>query len=112
MSNTYTVHKVTSADGTVIGYRQLGSGPGLILVHGGMMGAQSFMKLGQMLASDFTVYIVDRRGRGLSGPHGDYSLAKESQDIRAVIKATGSTNIFGLSAGGIVALQTVLDEPS
>jgi pimeloyl-ACP methyl ester carboxylesterase len=108
----YTVHKTTSGDGTTIGYRQLGAGPGLILVHGGMMGSQNFMKLGQGLADGFTVYIVDRRGRGLSGPHGDYSLSKEAEDMRAVIKATGTTNIFGLSSGAIVTLQTALNEPA
>src|SRR6267154_1797860 len=105
VSVPYTAHTVRSADGTIIGYRQVGSGPGLILVHGGNMGSQNFMKLGQALADKFTVYIVDRRGRGLSGPAGDYSLAKESQDMRAIIQATGTSNIFGLSAGAIVALQ-------
>jgi pimeloyl-ACP methyl ester carboxylesterase len=63
------------------------------------------------LADAFTVYIPDRRGRGLSGPHGDYSLAKETQDMRAIIEATGATNLFGLSSGAIVALQTALEEP-
>src|SRR3982751_3826500 len=105
-TSTYTTHTATSADGTTIGYRQLGNGPGLILVHGGMMGSQNLMKLGQALANAFTVYVPDRRGRGLSGPAGDYSLAKESQDMRAVIKATGATNVFGLSSGAIVTLQT------
>ncbi len=109
---TYTVHKVTSKDGTIISYRQLGSGPGLILVHGGMMASQNFMKLGQALADTFTVYTPDRRGRGLSGPAGDYSLAKEVEDMLAVIKATGATNIFGLSAGAIITLNTALEEPT
>lgn len=74
------------------------------------MASQNFMKLGQALADTFTIYIPDRRGRGLSGPFGDYSLAKESQDMRAVIEATGATNIFGLSSGAIVTLQTALEE--
>ena len=108
----YTVNKVLSVDGTAIGYRKLGTGPGLLLVHGGMMGSQNFMKLGQALAVHFTVYIPDRRGRGLSGPAGDYSIAKETQDMRAVIKATNATSMFGLSSGAIVALQTALDEPA
>jgi len=30
----FSSDQVTSADGTAIGYRQIGSGPGLILVHG------------------------------------------------------------------------------
>jgi len=113
MSNTpYAVHKVTSTDGTIIGYRQLGTGPGLLLVHGGNMASQNFMKLGRALADTFTVYIPDRRGRGLSGPAGDYSLAKESQDMRAIIQATDASNIFGLSSGAIVTLQTALNEPA
>jgi pimeloyl-ACP methyl ester carboxylesterase len=63
---TYTTDFVTSKDGTKIGYRQLGSGPGLIIVHGGMQASQDFMALGDLLADDFSVYIPDRRARGLS----------------------------------------------
>ncbi len=106
----YCVHRVMSADSTIIGYRQLGSGPGLILVHGGMMGSQNFMKLGRALADTFTVYIPDRRGRGLSGSHGNYSLEREAEDMSAVVGQTGATNIFGLSSGAIVTLQTALHE--
>lgn len=108
----YCVHTVTSADGTIIGYRQLGSGPGLILVHGGMMGSQNFMKLGHALADTFTVYIPDRCGRGLSGFHGNYSLEREAEDMSAVVGVTGASNIFGLSSGAIVTLQTALNEPA
>ena len=43
---TYTTGSVTSKDGTIIGYRQLGSGPGIILVHGAVSSSQLFMKLG------------------------------------------------------------------
>ena len=32
----YTIGSVISADGTTIGYRQIGSGPGLVLLHGAM----------------------------------------------------------------------------
>ncbi|MGD0966538.1 MAG: hypothetical protein ABSA57_21950 [Candidatus Acidiferrales bacterium] len=42
----YNTGSVTSKDGTIIGYRQLGLGPGLILVHGGMQTSQNLMKLG------------------------------------------------------------------
>ena len=59
---------VISADGTLIGYRQLGQGPGLVLVHGAMESAQSHMQLAEALADTFTVYLPDRRGRGMSGP--------------------------------------------
>src|SRR5262249_58229191 len=89
-----------------------GSGAGLILVHGGMMGSQNFMKLGQALSDTFTVSIPDRRGRGLSGSHGNYSLEREAEDMSAVVGITGAANIFGLSSGAIVALQTALNEPA
>ena len=108
----YTTQAVRSPDGTNIGYRELGSGPSLMLVHGGMMGSQNFMKLGRVLADAFTVHIPDRRGRGLSGPHGNYSLQAEAEDMIAVAKATGAANIFGLSSGAIVTLQAALNEPA
>jgi pimeloyl-ACP methyl ester carboxylesterase len=48
----YSTGRVRSADGTTIGYRRCGRGPGLILLHGGMLAAQHFMKLAAALAAD------------------------------------------------------------
>jgi pimeloyl-ACP methyl ester carboxylesterase len=105
-------NQVTSADGTIIGYRKVGTGPGLILVHGGMMASQNFSQLAGALADSFTVYIPDRRGRGLSGPHGDsYCLARECEDMQALVRKTGAQYIFGLSSGAIIALETALAMP-
>jgi len=108
-----TTDSVLSADGTVIGYRQMGSGPGLILVHGGMQASQNFMKLAEALADSFTVYVVDRRGRGMSGTYGDhYSLNKDVEDIQALVNKTGAHYIFGLSSGAIITLQSALMTPA
>ena len=38
----YTKGSVTSKDGTIIGYRQIGHGPGIILLHGGVKGFSKF----------------------------------------------------------------------
>lgn len=109
----FTTDKVISADGTTIGYRQTGSGPKLILVHGGMMTSAQFSQLALALADAFTVYVPDRRGRGLSGPHGDhYCLDRECEDIRALVRKTGAQNMFGLSSGAIVALHAALTLPN
>ncbi len=109
----YSTGTVTSKDGSIIGYKQTGAGPGLILVHGGMMASQNFTKLGALLADAFTVYIPDRRGRGMSEQDTkEYGLAKESEDMQALVQITGAQNIFGLSSGAIIALQTALTEPS
>ena len=112
-SSAYTTGSVTSRDGTIIGYRQVGHGPGVIAVHGGMQAAQNLMKLAWALADSFTVYLPDRRGRGLSGPPGShYSLTTEGEDIAALAEATGARNIFGLSSGAIIALQAALVLPA
>ena len=109
---SYKTDSVISKDGTKIGFRQVGQGTGVILVHGSMMASQDLMKLAGLLSKDFAVYIPDRRGRGLSGPHGDnYGLLKESEDIQALVCKTGSRNIFGLSSGANVALHAALITP-
>lgn len=103
----FNTDHVISKDGTIIGYRQMGRGPGLILVHGAMMSSQNFTKLAEALSDVFTVYIPDRRGRGLSGPHGDaYNLDRECEDIQALVSQTKARDIFGLSSGAIVTLQS------
>ncbi|MFI6920600.1 alpha/beta fold hydrolase [Nonomuraea spiralis] len=105
--------QVLSADGTTIGYRRRGRGPGLILVHGGMQASQHFAKLAAALSTDFTVYVPDRRGRGLSGPHGaDFGVMREVEDIQALVTATGASQIFGLSTGALVVLRTALSTPA
>ena len=60
---------VTSRDGTPIGYLKTGRGPAVVLLHCSMESARSHTLLAGALAGDFTVYLPDRRGRGLSGPH-------------------------------------------
>lgn len=112
-SKAHKTDYAISKDGTKIGYRIYGNnGPGLILVHGGIMGAQNFDKLAGILAENFTVYVHDRRGRGLSANAFDHSLALEVEDIQAIIGQTGAVNIFGLSSGAIVTLQTALTTQS
>jgi pimeloyl-ACP methyl ester carboxylesterase len=109
----YTTGSVTSQDGTTIGYRQYGHGPRLVLVQGGMGSAHNFMQLAEALADTFTVYVPDRRGRGLSGPYGnDYSIQKDVEDVDALFAKTGAHYLFGLSTGGLIALQAALTLPA
>ncbi|GII31532.1 alpha/beta fold hydrolase [Planotetraspora mira] len=108
----YTKGQVRSGDGTAIGYRRVGRGPGLILMHGGMLAAQHLMKLAGALSDDFTVHVPDRRGRGLSGPHGDdFGVTREVEDLQALVAETEATRVFGLSSGALVALRTALVMP-
>lgn len=96
-----------SADGTTIGYRSTGDGPGLIIVGGALRSSTDYEPLAATLAADFTVHLVDRRGRGDSGQQGpDYSLHREVEDLAAVQRETGATLAFGHSYGGLVVLET------
>jgi pimeloyl-ACP methyl ester carboxylesterase len=113
VSQSCTTGSVTSEDGTVIGYRQTGNGPGIILVHGAMQTSLSFTKLAAALSDAFTVHVPDRRGRGLSGPFGDgYGMEKEVEDLAALLAGTGARQVFGLSSGALITLQAALLLPS
>ena len=103
---------VTSTDDTTIGFRRYGAGPGLLLIHGGMNAAQDLADLASLLSDAFTVIVPDRRGRGVSGPFGpDHTIAKEVDDVRAVLDRTGAGLVFGLSAGAVIALEAAAELP-
>ncbi|GAA4606024.1 alpha/beta hydrolase [Actinoallomurus liliacearum] len=109
----YEKGRVRSADGTTIGYRIYGDGPALILLHGGMLASQHLTKLADAMAAEYTVYVPDRRGRGLSGGHGDdFHVSREVEDVQALVAETGASMIFGLSAGALVALRAALAVPA
>ena len=104
--DTFTSGLVTSADGTLIGYQEIGSGPGLVILHGSLRMAHHYLRMGEALAQDFHVYIPDRRGRGASGPQGaEYGFTKETEDLSALLQKTDACFVFGHSAGGVVALE-------
>ncbi len=104
---------VTSKDGTTIGYRQVGQGPGLLILHGSMSTGYNHMQLAEGLADEFTVYLPDRRGRGLSGPYReDHTIRRDIQDLDALLSQTGAQDVFGVSIGAIICLQAALDLPA
>ncbi|EFH83175.1 alpha/beta hydrolase fold protein [Ktedonobacter racemifer DSM 44963] len=108
----YTISSVISKDGTTIGYRQIGHGPGLIMLHGANVSGSDFTQLAEALADIFTVYLPDRRGRGLSGPFSKaYSIQEEVEDLTALVNKTGAHLLYGVSAGGLISLQAALSLP-
>ncbi|HZS88620.1 MAG TPA: alpha/beta hydrolase [Chloroflexota bacterium] len=109
----FTTGLVTSKDGTTIGYRQFGHGPGVVLLHGTMSSAHNHVQLAEGMADAFTIFVPDRRGRGLSGPFGDdYSIQTEVDDLDALLAKTGAQHVFGVSSGGIICLQAALTLPA
>ncbi len=97
---------ITSKDGTSIAYDRQGSGPALILVTGAIARRADAVALAGKLASHFTVYTYDRRGRGDSGDTAPYAVAREVEDVGALInQAGGSVFVFGHSSGAVLAME-------
>ncbi|MPZ93476.1 MAG: alpha/beta fold hydrolase [Propionibacteriales bacterium] len=97
---------VASADGTSIAYDQTGEGPPVVLVCGGSVDHLANLPLPELLAPHFTVYNIHRRGRGDSGDTPPYAVAREVEDIAAVIGAAGgSACLWGSSSGAALALE-------
>jgi pimeloyl-ACP methyl ester carboxylesterase len=99
-----------SADGTQIAYEVTGSGPALILVHGGGQTRRSWNQIGyvERLAKRFTVITMDLRGSGDSDrpvTAEAYALDTVLADFLAVADATGakSFHIWGFGHGGTLA---------
>jgi pimeloyl-ACP methyl ester carboxylesterase len=59
---------VPSADGAAIAYRSLGFGEGIVVVGGALSSGEDYLPLARELSESFAVHVVDRRGRGASGP--------------------------------------------
>jgi pimeloyl-ACP methyl ester carboxylesterase len=100
------MHRVTSKDGTSIAYDRQGTGPAVILVGGGFVDRSENTPLVPELASGFTVYNYDRRGRGDSGDTLPYAVERELEDLQALLaEAGGSAHLYGASSGGALALE-------
>jgi pimeloyl-ACP methyl ester carboxylesterase len=104
---------VASRDDTTIGYRRFGRGPALVLLHGSMSSGAHHVELAGLLSDAFTVFVPDRRGRGLSGPYrtGD-ELPQELEDVAALIDGTGAGNLFGVSSGACILLHAARTNPA
>ncbi len=100
---------VTSPDGTRIAYERYGTGPVLILLHGGGSRRQEWNDAGyiERLRDQFTVVAIDLRGHGESDQPtepADYAIDKMVQDVLAVADACGSEHFssWGFSFGSRV----------
>jgi pimeloyl-ACP methyl ester carboxylesterase len=65
---------VTTEGSTPVAYWRSGEGPLLVLVHGSAADHNRWKPVLPALEERFTVYAVDRRGRGRSGDSDDYLL--------------------------------------
>ncbi len=98
--------RVPSKDGTLIAVECAGTGPTLVIAHGGIGDRTRWTPMFPLLSSRFTVCAMDRRGHGASGDSPDYSLQREAEDIAAVVDSRpGTVFLLGHSYGGVCALE-------
>jgi pimeloyl-ACP methyl ester carboxylesterase len=101
-----TIQHITSKDGTKLAVDISGAGPAIVLVSGGSVDRGSNAGLAAALSSGFTTYNYDRRGRGDSGDTAPYAVAREIEDIEAVIElAGGHAHLYGSSSGAGLAFE-------
>lgn len=98
-----------SVDGTPIAVWTRGAGPPLVLVHGATLDHTTWELLLPHLDTSVTTHAIDRRGRGCSGDRPAYALAREHEDVAAVVDAVaeewgGPVDLLGHSFGGLVTL--------
>ncbi|GAB7020973.1 alpha/beta fold hydrolase [Halostagnicola bangensis] len=109
------MESITSADGTEIAYKQTGEGPPVVLVHGSTGNHREWREIVPTLAEEYTVYAINRRGRGMSGDADDYAIEREYEDVAAVVDHVASVHetdpvsLVGHSYGAICALHALLE---
>lgn len=107
---------VANLDGVKLEYDETGSGEPLLLIHGGLIAADSFMPLvvEPSLTTRWRMIRYHRRGYVGSSPStAPFGIADQAADARALLTHLGISraHVAGHSYGGAIAIQLTLDAP-
>ena len=85
-----------------------------MLIHGTAADHSRWAPIVPALQRHFTVYAMDRRGRGGSGDAAAYRMDDEFADVAAVTAVIdgGPVDVVGHSYGGICAMESVFRNAS
>ena len=102
---TGRLREIEADDGAMLRVTSVGSGPGVVLVHGGGVTASMYRRLAERLSGRLTVHLYNRRGRADAPPrHEPYRIADEVADLGAILRGTAAGSVIGHSSGGYIAL--------
>lgn len=100
---------IISNDGARIAYERSGDGPPLVLIHGTGIDHSYWDPVAPELGRHFTLYRVDRRGRGQSGDIAPYAIQREFEDVAAIVASIpGNVFLVGHSYGALCSLEASL----
>jgi pimeloyl-ACP methyl ester carboxylesterase len=105
---------LANINGTAIAYVERGSGPPLVLLHGGLGAGVTWEPVAARLADRFRVVTPDSRGHGRSlNPGGSLSYPLLADDIAALVAELELDRpiVAGWSDGGQVALELAVRHP-
>ncbi|MFI6265886.1 alpha/beta fold hydrolase [Micromonospora sp. NPDC051006] len=104
--------RITARDGASIVLHTTGTGPGIVVVHGGGVTIDVYRRLAAALADRFTVHLYNRRGRADAPPRSEpYHFEQDIDDLAVVLEQTGARNVIGHSSGGFIAMRAALRLP-
>jgi len=93
-----------------LAFKQIGSGPPVIVLHGLFGMSDNWMNIAKKLSSEYCFYLLDLRNHGNS-PHDDQiDFPLMAQDVREFLDSHHLTDValLGHSLGGKVAMQTAV----
>lgn len=92
---------------------ELGSGPALIILHGGLTDHRAVLPLVRPLAEHYRVVVPDIRSSGRSRYSGTLSFDQLTRDLEAILDRLGIASAFvgGISSGTGPAIHFAMNRP-
>jgi pimeloyl-ACP methyl ester carboxylesterase len=105
---------MAAVNGTSVYYAQVGEGPPVLLLHGGLANSNYWgLQIGE-LAKEFSVLVMDTRGHGRSPVVSKiFSYGAFADDVAALLDFLNiaSVAIVGWSDGGVTGLELAMKRP-
>jgi pimeloyl-ACP methyl ester carboxylesterase len=104
-------HGFAPVKGTRLYYEVKGTGPALVLIHGGQLDSRMWDDQFPLIAKQFTVLRYDVRGYG--GSFQPDQLYSDADDLAALLDylSVPNAHLVGLSLGGRIAVDFALAHP-
>lgn len=106
------MNTLLSTNKIVIAFQKSGTGSPLVMVHGTNGSHAHWNLMLPTLSKHFTIYAMERRGRGQSGDAQDYCIEREFEDVAALANSVdGPVDVLGHSFGAACVLGAAKNIP-